>query len=835
MAKTSEKTTSKKNSKSAGKSKTSAKPKSTSKAPAPRPVLQLSLDQKIDIVGYILIALGGLTLLSMVSSQQAELPRQWIGWLQDTFGLGYFVVPIALLVLGLWLLLRKFEKTPRLTREQIVGLVFLFVVALMSLGFFNRALAGSIGTGMLGWIVNLIGEAGAVLLLIVGWLTAAVLLFDVTPSEIVTRAARGLRHLRPTPNAAPPHNEQMRDDAIRSLPAVTDDEQAPPVKAGANDRANGKAAGTRSAGTGSVASPPAAPQTSAPRFGVAPRARPEQPPPGMLGDQTMAQPQANTPRANGAEEAGGQEPTGPLYPRVIGQQTRAWEVPAVEDIFESGEDGALSEDDLRENAHVIEETLQAFGVEGKVIEVNRGPAITQFGVEPGFVQRGGKMTKVKVSKITALADDLALALAAKTIRIEAPVPGKNIVGIEVPNHEIATVALRDVLESESFQKVKHKGALPIALGQDVSGQAVATDLATMPHLLIAGTTGSGKSVCVNAIIACLMTFFKPDELRFLMVDPKRVELTTYNGVPHLLAPVVVDLEKVTGVLNWVTREMDERYRKFSKSGSRNIDDYNTKVETNNAKEGAARESAAQEPILPYIVVVIDELADLMMLAPDETEKTICRLAQMARATGIHLIIATQRPSVDVVTGLIKANFPARIAFSVASSIDSRVILDTTGAERLLGRGDMLYVAPEVGSPQRLQGCFVSDKEIHRLVHYWRSLQGAEAVAALSLSSETAVRPPTQNSFFPDIQSEIEQAQANGEDDLLQRAIDVVKLQKKASISLLQRQLRIGYTRAARLIDQMEEKGIVGPATDDSRWREVLVLGSDRQFSLTEDE
>jgi S-DNA-T family DNA segregation ATPase FtsK/SpoIIIE len=293
---------------------------------------------------------------------------------------------------------------------------------------------------------------------------------------------------------------------------------------------------------------------------------------------------------------------------------------------------------------------------------------------------------------------------------------------------------------------------------------------------------------------------------------------------------VVDLEKVTGVLNWVTREMDERYRKFARSGARNIDDCNTKIEAHNAQEGAA-----QEPILPYIVVVIDELADLMMLAPDETEKTICRLAQMARATGIHLIIATQRPSVDVVTGLIKANFPARIAFSVASSIDSRVILDTTGAERLLGRGDMLYVAPEVGSPQRLQGCFVSDKEIHRLVHYWRTLQGAEAVAALSLSSETASKPPTQNSFFPDIQAEIEQANAAGEDDLLQRAIDVVKMQKKASISLLQRQLRIGYTRAARLIDQMEEKGIVGPATDDSRWREVLMLGSDRQYSLTEDE
>ena len=353
----------------------------------------------------------------------------------------------------------------------------------------------------------------------------------------------------------------------------------------------------------------------------------------------------------------------------------------------------------------------------------------------------------------------------------------------------------------------------------------------MPHLLIAGTTGSGKSVCVNAIISCLMAHFTPDELRLLMVDPKRVELTTYNGVPHLLAPVVVDLEKVTGALNWVTRAMDERYRMFARSGSRNIDDYNTKIEENNTKEGAAK-----EPKMYYIVVVIDELADLMMLAPDETEKTICRLAQMARATGIHLIIATQRPSVDVVTGLIKANFPARIAFSVASSVDSRVILDTTGAERLLGRGDMLYVAPEVGSPQRLQGCFVSDREIHQLVRYWKGLRGVEALTPVpGLGGIAATKPPHQSSFLPDIQSEIEQAQANGEDDLLQRAIEVVKLQRKASISLLQRQLRIGYTRAARLIDQMEEKGIVGPATEDSRWREVLVLGDDRQLSVTEDE
>jgi DNA segregation ATPase FtsK/SpoIIIE, S-DNA-T family len=805
MGKTNAKSSKPKKSSQPGKSKGRSK----GKAAASQPRIQLTLDQKIDIFGIFLIGLGGLTLLSMVSSQQGEVPRQWIGFLRDTFGLGFVVVPIVLLLLGLWLVLRKFEKTPRLTREQIAGLIVLFVVALISAGFIDRSAAGTIGAGLLGALTGALGQTGSVVLLAVGWLIAIVLLFDVTPSEIATRIARGLRRIKPAGTHPP------ADGSGTTTPPVIQPGQ--PVNAVIKTgRSNGNGARSNGAGPATVPASalPEPPASQTPRYAVTPRPRPDAPPPGMLGDQTMPkQPAAAAPEAS---------PTGPLFPHIIGLQ-QPWECPRVEDIFESGEDGALSEDDLRENARLIEDTLQAFGVEGKVIEVNRGPAITQFGVEPGFVQRGGKITKVKVSKITALADDLALALAAKTIRIEAPVPGKNIVGIEVPNHEIAMVALRDVIESEAFQKVKHKGALPIALGQDVSGQAIATDLATMPHLLIAGTTGSGKSVCVNAIISCLMSHFTPNELRLLMVDPKRVELTTYNGVPHLLAPVVVDLEKVTGVLNWVTREMDERYRKFAKSGSRNIDDHNTRIETANAAEGAA-----QEPILPYIVVIIDELADLMMLAPDETEKTICRLAQMARATGIHLVIATQRPSVDVVTGLIKANFPARIAFSVASSIDSRVILDTTGAERLLGRGDMLYVAPDVGSPQRLQGCFVSDTEIHKLVRYWKSQHSAEA-GGLPLTSETAARPPTQTSFFPDIQSEIEQANAAGEDDLLQRAIDVVRLQKKASISLLQRQLRIGYTRAARLIDQMEEKGIVGPAKEDSRWREVLVLGDDHYF------
>lgn len=796
--------------------------KAKAKAAPSQPMISLTLDQKLDILGVGLVGVAAITILSMLSNTQGTLTGQWIAFLRLTFGLGVFVVPVVIGSIGLWLLLRTFERTPRLSGEQSAGFLLSFLLALMTLAWFNPALGGTLGVGLATWLIEAVGEIGSIVLLVVGWLIAIVLLFDIAPSEIAAWFGRRLAYLKRAPRSSMSGgsitpgepvdmviNPRGRASNGGSLPARsfsgTPDETPNPFGA-----LNGSSVSPAATAT------PAPGEAPKPSTRVTAKVRPTAPPPGMLGDATMANPLAHAPAADAVTEPA--PATGPIYsPRIIGNN-QPWELPKIEAIYDPGAEASMSEDDLRDKAHVIEDTLHAFGVEGKVIEVNRGPAITQFGVEPGFITRAGKQTKVKVSKISALADDLALALAAKSIRIEAPVPGRAIVGIEVPNGEIATVCIRDVLESESFAKIK--SPLRIALGQDVSGQAVAGDLASMPHLLIAGTTGSGKSVCVNAIITCLMTNNTPDELKFLMVDPKRVELTTYNGVPHLIAPVVVDLEKVVGVLNWVTREMDERYRKFAKSGSRNIDDFNRKVEENNLKEGATK-----EPRLPYIVVVIDELADLMMLAPDETEKTICRLAQMARATGIHLIIATQRPSVDVVTGLIKANFPARIAFSVASSVDSRVILDTTGAERLLGRGDMLYIAPEVGSPQRLQGCYVSDREIHKLVRYWKGMRGTEPVAAngpLGVTEPIEPAPTQQTALFDSIQAEIDQANANGEDDLLQRAIDVVRVQKKASISLLQRQLRIGYTRAARLIDQMEEKGIVGPATNDSRWREVLL-------------
>ncbi len=486
-----------------------------------------------------------------------------------------------------------------------------------------------------------------------------------------------------------------------------------------------------------------------------------------------------------------------------------WVIPPVEEVLDAGSDIAYDDQIDLERAGIIEETLRSFGAPARVIEINRGPTITQFGVEPDFIEsRAGRM-RVRVSKITSLADDLALALSARTIRVQAPVPGKGFVGIEVPNEQISLVALRDILESEALKRMK--SPLRFALGLNVAGNAVAADLAAMPHLLIAGATGSGKSVCVNALISCLLLNNTPEELRMVMVDPKRVELTGYNGIPHLMAPVVVDLEKVTAVLQWVTREMDMRYRKLAEAGARNIQEFNT------------RASGRGERKLPFLVVIVDELADLMMLAPEETERLITRLAQLARATGIHLVISTQRPSADVVTGLIKANFPARIAFAVASGIDSRVILDSPGAERLLGRGDMLFQAPDAPAAVRLQGVFVSDSEIQRLVSLWQAQAGlAQPGSTATVGIVDAVPssvPMKQMPMWEDLLPDKKDG-----DPMLEEAIALSRRQGRTSASMLQQRLKIGYTRASRLVETMEDMGIVGPPEPGGGARQILDYG-----------
>jgi S-DNA-T family DNA segregation ATPase FtsK/SpoIIIE len=554
-------------------------------------------------------------------------------------------------------------------------------------------------------------------------------------------------------------------------------------------------------------------------------------------DDDFVEPVINPPRPTVAIKPTMQTPVNQTRKRT------QWRLPDYRTLFASGSEQDFDRETLVRRARLIEETLQSFGAPGKVVEINTGPVITQFGVEPDYMMaRGGKKSRVKVGAIAQLDKDLQLALGAKSIRIEAPVPGKGFVGIEVPNDQPSLVSLRDVMESPQFATID--SPLAIALGQSVDGAPVSADLTQMPHLLIAGTTGSGKSVCVNSIIASLIVRNTPDQVKFIMVDPKRFELTGYNGIPHLVAPVVVELERIVGVLKWVTREMDERYKKFSNAGARNIEDYNIHREM------------ATDP-MPYIVVIIDELADLMMLAPDETERVVTRIAALARATGIHLVIATQRPSVDVVTGLIKANFPARIAFAVAGGVDSRVILDQPGAEKLLGKGDMLYMSPDSPAPLRLQGVFVSDMEINNINRYWRSQAPEDAaqkpITSLVMDSSPveesrsvmprgerfSMTPPpstqTQNSgkqqAFWDANAPVEHSSGYGmsdrendddhEDELYEEAVELVRRLNKASVSLLQRRLRIGYTRAARLIDVMEAEGVVGPPTEGSKPRVVL--------------
>src|SRR5271157_406176 len=450
------------------------------------------------------------------------------------------------------------------------------------------------------------------------------------------------------------------------------------------------------------------------------------------------------------------------------------------------------EESIKENATLIEKTLAEFGVPAHVAGFRMGPTVTQYAVEPGFIERvspDGELQhqKVRVSQISALARDLALALSAERLRIEAPVPGQSFVGIEVPNQHSTIVRLRPLLETESFQKL---GALAIVLGRDVSGHPVVADLVKMPHMLIAGTTGSGKSVCIAAITVSLVMNNTPGELRLAMLDPKMVELVRFNGLPHLMGRVETKTERMLGVLNWAIAEMDRRYRLLEQYRTRDLDAYNKKMARHKLET------------LPRIVIIIDELADLMMTAPDQTEHSLVRLAQLARATGIHLIVATQRPSTDVVTGLIKANFPARVSFTVASSIDSRVILDTNGAETLLGRGDMLFLNPELGTPIRSQGVMVSDQEIEGVIQYWQKMSPAEQL------------PPPWEEMVGET--------GDSSDELLQQAIEIVKGGQHASASLLQRRLRIGYPRAARLIDELEGLGVVGPAQVGGREREVLV-------------
>ena len=475
-----------------------------------------------------------------------------------------------------------------------------------------------------------------------------------------------------------------------------------------------------------------------------------------------------------------------------------WEYPPLSLLAETPGQKA-ERGDIKKMASVIENTLQSFGIGAKVVEVNLGPAVTQYALNIAL--------GTKVSKITSLSNDLALATEAPTgqIRIEAPIPGRSLVGIEIPNRSLEIVTLKTMLEAQVMTKSKSK--LTVSLGLDVSGNPMVSDIAKMPHVLIAGTTGSGKSVLINSFIASLLFRAAPSEVKLILIDPKRVELTGYNGIPHLMTPVIVEIEKILAALKWAMDEMDRRYKTFAERGVRNIDAYN---------------ELSGFQALPYIVIFVDELADLMAFAPVEVEDAIARLAQMARATGIHLVVSTQRPSVDVITGLIKANIPCRIAFNVSSMIDSRVIIDMPGAEKLLGRGDMLYIPPDQAKPTRIQGAFVSDKEVKKLVDYLKS-KGPPVEYTEEVTSKPLVTRRAGSLFGGD-----------GHDLLFEESIRIVCQHDRASASLLQRRLSIGYSRAARILDQLEEAGIVGHA-EGSKPRDVLIRNADEIINSLHEE
>ncbi len=781
----------------------------------PKPGPDLGQLLRGEIIGGVLVVVAILLMLSMLSSNRGNVTSAIVDALRKAFGVGAWLVPVLLGALGAWLALREVTDQKVLTPRRLLGALGLFLTFEAAIQLFaggsaaapRAVAAGGGGGGMTGYFISqgLVAALGlpvTIAVLVVGALLSLFALSGLAWSELRVRVAAAWRRARaagaaPGPNGQlinPPlplgHREWPWHDWRRWWRRLTEnrpgDFRPPVLQPSSYGRARAEPAGTRAI-----------------------------PPP----DLKPAQPVA-------AAE---------LQPRIIGGRGQTWRLPVMADILEDASEFDIQGEDLRRRAHIIETTLEGFGLPVQVVEANQGPAVTQFGLKPGTIVRKDrkgeeKRTKVRVSQIQALSNDLSLALAASPIRIEAPVPGRDIVGVEVPNVQISLVALRGVMESEEFRSTK--GPLAIGLGRDVSGQSVAADLARMPHLLIAGATGSGKSVCVNAIITALLLTHAPDTLRFLMIDPKRVELTIYNGIPHLIAPVVVEVERALPVLQWATREMERRYKVFAKAGARNVESYNEKL------------VARGEQTLPYIVILIDELADLMLSAPDDVERYVCRIAQMARATGIHLVIATQRPSVDVVTGLIKANFPARIAFAVTSLVDSRVILDSPGAEQLLGRGDMLFMAPDSSKLQRLQGCFVSERETPRLVRFWRGARafvdeetGTDELAGVlgeagfgeeeaAEGEQPSAEPPWlpgQEMLQQPLWSEMAEtaSSSSGQDELYAQAVAEVRRSGRASVSLLQRRLRIGYSRAARLIEQMEADGVVGPDMGGSRGREVL--------------
>jgi len=668
--------------------------------------------------------------------------------LQTAFGWGAPLIVVMVLGGGLYLI------WPRAPEVRLVDVASLFAVAWSVLGLLalTRFGGGTVGAGIAWWAGSYVGPWGAGVIFGMALLLGLIVVFHFSP-------AATLGALAATARAA--HAERSRIEAlVRRAGPKRDEARA------------GEPRATRL--------PPAAP--ASPPEPVLVLDQPsflEQ-----LGEDLPDEP-GPPPRRRPAQEA----PDTPAMRVVADPQDQEpeidWKLPSINLLETATARKERMQDEIKRNVRIIEHTLTTFGVEGKVIGVNPGPAVTQYEIQPA--------EGVAVRRIVSLHNDLALALAASPLRIEAPIPGKSAVGVEVPNKSASLVTLREVVGSPGFQDSNRK--LALAMGNDVSGQAIVGDLTRMPHLLIAGATGQGKSVCINALIASMLMQASPAQLRLMLIDPKRVEMSAYNGLPHLMVPVLVEPHQAAAALRWAVAEMDRRYKLLSGAGVRNIQGYNEKADGVNARQ------------LAYIVIVVDELADLMMVAAGEVEELICRIAQLARAVGIHLIVATQRPSTDIITGLIKANIPSRIAFAVGSQVDSRVILDSGGAEKLLGRGDMLYQPVDAGKPARIQGAFVSDGEVDAIVGWWKA-QGEPRFM------EEVLEDAVVGGFG-------EGAEDRKLDPLFARAARAVAAEGGASVSLVQRKFNVGYSRAGRIVDQLAEHRVIG-GYQGSKSREVLM-------------
>jgi S-DNA-T family DNA segregation ATPase FtsK/SpoIIIE len=815
---------------------TKRKPAQRSKRTSPQPVFEpLRPEHQRELFALALITAAAITIVFFLVGPAATgvLGQRWVDFTQRLLGWGALLVPLSLGLLGIAILWQERRTDLKLTSATILG-TFLLLGALLSMLELSLAeprkdIADQLGSGggIVGYSIvsileSVLGKIPAFVLICALALAGVLLTFDITLRELVIGLRDGFLRFwytvwepQPVEEERPPPRPQLTNGRRNRQSAVD--------AAAADSHAYEPPPGASESADDIVPTPIAARPTRASLFkndqrtaAAAAKAEAKQrdsKASKASNDATLARllaspsgsPISTPPAAELAKKAPVEVVQEPLEGFEVPPVHRAWPLPSY-DMLESYAEGTITDEERRIKALLIEDTLANFKIESKVVGVNTGPAVTQFELEPAV--------GVKVSKITSLEKDLMMALAASSIRIEAPIPGKKYVGIEIPNSAISIVGMRDVIDCEDFEN--YKGKLKIPLGKDVSGTPVIAALERMPHLLVAGSTGTGKSVAINCYVCALLLKFTPAELKFIMIDPKMVEMSIYNSIPHMLSPVVTELERVVPTLKWATREMERRYKVFAKYGFRNIESY----------KQAARRRADLEP-MPYIVVIIDELADLMMMAPDEVETLICRLAQMARATGIHLIIATQRPSVDVVTGLIKANFPSRIAFAVTSQIDSRVILDMNGAEQLLGRGDMLYMAADSAKPIRIQGTWVSENEVEQIVRFWREAKPPEEEAASQTSAQPKPlaltdgdKPSSDDGPKVDTKGLGEFLNSEEQDELLPQAIKLVKQHQRASASLLQRRLRIGYSKAAQLIDLLEQQGVVGPA-EDGRSREVL--------------